>query len=93
MADEQPQLSPGMQALSAAIRSHGGPQAAFCGFDLWLEVMGSGFTGMCNFRAGGEIADGNEEENTLIVPILVIGGRIVVNFDPTLPPDQFYLKP
>jgi len=39
MADEQPQLSPGMQALSAAIRSHGGPRAAFCGFDLWLDSI------------------------------------------------------
>ena len=93
MAEEQRELSPAMQALSAAIRGHGAPQAVSRGFDLWLEAMGSGYTGMCNFRAGGEFADGTEEENTLIVPVLVIGGRIVVNFDPTLPPDQFYLKP
>ncbi|MEM1162163.1 MAG: hypothetical protein AAGJ28_14605 [Pseudomonadota bacterium] len=93
MTDDKPPLSAAMQTLSAAIQNHGAPQAAFCGFDLWLEVMGSGYTSMCNFRAGGQIADGTEEENTLIVPMLVIGGRIVISFDPTLPPDQFYLKP
>ncbi len=88
------ELSPRMQALAQAIRNRPTPpQAVFCGFDLWLEVCGSGHTSTCNFKAGGEIATGDEPENTLIVPVLVIGKRIVVGFDPTLPPDQYRLKP
>jgi hypothetical protein len=83
-----------MQALAEAIRARPTPpQAVFCGFDLWLEVCGSGHTSTCNFKAGGEIATGDEPENTVIVPVLVIGRRIVVGFDPTLAPDEFRLKP
>ena len=94
MSDE-PKLSPKMQALSQAIRARQAPpQVVFCGFDLWLEVCGSGHTSMCNFRAGGEIADGTEDpEKTVLVPVLAIGKRIVVGFDPTLPPDEFRLAP
>lgn len=92
---DRPKLSPRMQALAEAIRARQAnpPQAVFCGFDLWLEVCGSGHTGMCNFKAGGEIADGSEGERTLVVPVMVIGKRIVVGFDPTLPPGEFQLKP
>jgi len=94
MSDKKPELSTNIKALGKAIRDHGTPvQAVFCGFDLWLEVMGSGHTSMCDFLAGGKLAEGTEDEKTLKVPVLVIGGRIVVNFAPTIPPDRFYVKP
>ena len=93
----QPQpaeLSANLQALSAAIRAHGAPpQVALCGFDMWLEIMTSGHIGMRDFLAGGTPAKGDEEETVLKVPIAVLGGRIVISFDPTLPPDKFVLKP
>lgn len=93
MTDDKRPLTPGLQRLSEAVRAHSGPvRVVFCGFDLWIEVMGSGHTSMCNFRMGGQIADGSEPENTVIVPVTVIGGRIVVSFDPTLAPDGFTLK-
>ena len=93
MADAKQPLSPAMQALAEAIRQQGpNVRAALCGFDLWIEVMGSGHTSMVNFKPGGMVADGSEPENTLLVPITVIGGKIVVSFDPTLPPDHFQLK-
>lgn len=88
------ELSARMQALAQAIRGRPAPpQAVFCGFDLWLEVCASGHTSTCNFKSGGQIADGTEDERTVVVPVLVIGRRIVVGFDPTLPPDAFVLKP
>lgn len=92
---DKPALSSRMQALAEAIRARPEPpQAAFCGFDLWLEVCGSGHTSMCTFKAGGVPADGSEDpEKTVLVPVLAIGKRIVLGFDPTLPPDQFQLKP
>ena len=95
MSDKPKELSPKMQALAEAIRKREvPPQALFCGFDLWLEVCGSGHTSMCSFKAGGRVADGTEDpEKTVLVPVLVIGKRIVVNFDPTLPPGEFELKP
>ena len=94
MSDAPKELSPKMHALAEAIRARPvPPQAVFCGFDLWLEVCGSGHTTTCNFKAGGEIATGDEPENTVVVPVLVIGRRIVVGFDPTLSPDEFQLKP
>jgi hypothetical protein len=94
MSDKPKELSPKMQALAEAIRKREVPaQVVFCGFDLWLEVCGSGHTAMCNFKAGGELADGTEDEKTVVVPVLAIGKRIVVNFDPTLPPNEFRLKP
>ena len=80
---------------SDAIRARQAPpQAVFCGFDLWLEVCGSGHTSMCTFKSGGEIADGTEDpEKTVLVPVLAIGRRIVLGFDPTLAPDAFRLAP
>lgn len=91
---DKPKLSARMQALAEAIRARPVPaQAVFCGFDLWLEVCGSGHTSMCNFKAGGQVADGTESERTIVVPVMVIGKRIVVGFDPTLPPGEFQLKP
>ncbi len=94
MSETPGELSPRMQALAQAIRSRPAPpQAVFCGFDIWLEVCGSGHTSTCNVKAGGEIATGDEPENTVVVPVLVIGRRIVIGFDPTLAPDEFRLKP
>ncbi|MEO1494791.1 MAG: hypothetical protein AAFV19_21805 [Pseudomonadota bacterium] len=88
-----PPLSSALQTLSKAIQDHPGTvRTALCGFDLWLEVMGSGLTSTRNFKAGGEAADGTEDEYTIVVPVIVIGGRIVVAFDPTLKPDAFELR-
>lgn len=90
---QPPELSQAMQALSTAIRTHAGNvSVVFCGFDLWLEVMGSGHTSTLNFRTGGVPADGTEDENTVVVPVVVIGGKIVVSFNPKLAPDAFALK-
>lgn len=89
-----PELSERLQRLSEAIRAHGAPpQVILCGFDLWLEIMGSGHTSTRDFLPGGVPATGDEEEGTLKVPIMVLGGRIVISFDPTIPPDQYVLKP
>ena len=94
MSDKPKALSPRMQVLAEAIRKRDvPPQAVFCGFDLWLEVCGSGHTSMCSFKAGGKPADGSEDDKTVVVPVLAIGKRIVLGFDPTLPPDAFQLKP
>jgi hypothetical protein len=41
----QHKLSNYPQALRDAIRAHSNPvQAAYGGFDMWLEVVGNGFT-------------------------------------------------
>ena len=89
------ELSPGLQALSQAIRARGAPppQVVFCGFDLWLEVLGSGHTSLRDYLSGGVPAKGDEPEGVLKVPLMVLGGRIVVSLDPTLPPDSFAFKP
>lgn len=88
------EVSPELRQLGQAIAKHPNPvQVAFCGFDLWVKVLTSGRTKTCNFKTGGEIASENEEETTLVIPITVIGESIVVNFDPTLPPDGFRLAP
>jgi len=94
MSDKKPELSPNLHRLSAAIRGHGAPvQAAFCGFDLYLEVMSCDHMSMADFLTGGKIADGSEDEGVLKVPMPTLGGRIIISFDPTVAPDQFYLKP
>lgn len=96
MADPAPpkEVSAILKKLGQAIAKHPNPvQVAFCGFDLWLEVMSSGHTKTCDFKAGGTLATGDEDEKTLVVPIMAIGNAIVINFDPTLPPDQFRLGP
>lgn len=88
------ELSPSMNELATAIKAHPNPvQVALCGFDLWLEVMGSGHVKGRDFVSGGKMATGEELPTDLKVPIMVIGNRIVVSFDPTLPPDGFQLKP
>lgn len=90
----KPGLSPGLQALSHAIKARGAPpDVVFCGFDLWLEVLASGHTSLRDYLAGGVPAKGDEPDGILKVPLMVLGGRIVVSLDPTLPPDGFAFKP
>jgi len=93
MADA-PQMSEAMQGLGQAIQGHPHPvQAAMCGYDLWIELLSSPHARPCNFLKGGGIARGDEPDTALKVPIMVIGANIVIAFDPTLPPDGFYLRP
>lgn len=88
------EVSPALKKLGKAIASHPNPvQVMYCGFDLWIEVMGSGRTKPRVFKAGGKLATGDEDKTTLTVPIMVVGDSIVINFDPTLPPDEFRLGP
>ncbi len=83
-----------MQKLADAIRAHPNKvRVALCGFDLWLEVLGSGFAKGRDFVQGGTMATGDEPEGSLKVPIMVIGSDVVVSFDPTVPTDEFELKP
>lgn len=88
------EVPPSLRKLGQAIAKHPNPvQVAFCGFDLWVEVMTSGRTKLCNFKTGGKIASEKEDETTLVIPMTVVGESIVVSFDPTLPPDGFRLAP
>lgn len=88
------ELSDGMKALAEAIRRHPNPvQTALCGFDLWLEVLSSDHVSAREFTTGGLMATGNEDPKVLKVPLPVLGKRIVVSFDASLPPDQFLLRP
>ncbi len=88
------EFSPAVRALGKAISQHPHPvQAAFCGISLYCEVMASDRVKMKGFLMDGSVAQGNEPEGTLVVPVLAIAGQIVLGFDPTLPPDGFRLAP
>lgn len=92
--EPQKEVSPGLRKLGQAIASHPNPvQVVFCGFDLWVEVMTSGRVKTRDFRTGGAFATGDESPTTLVIPIMVVGDGMVINFDPTLPPDAFRLGP
>lgn len=94
MSAAAPELSPNLQRISGAIQGHGGPvYAVFCGFDLYLEVISSPFMSTIEIVTGGRPADGTEPEGILKVPMQALGGRYIVSYDPTIPPDQFYLRP
>ena len=95
MANSRPELSANLQRIADGRRSHGSQAlAVFCGFDLWLEVIGSGHTSLKNFVSGGQPATGDEDTNkVLVVPLTVLGDRMVVSLDPTIAPDAFYFKP
>ncbi|MBX6367833.1 MAG: hypothetical protein IRZ04_07625 [Rhodospirillales bacterium] len=83
-----------LQELGQAIARHPVKVAvAFCGFDLWLAVFASGKVETRRLKKGGVPADGSEPEGTITAPVPVIGGDIVVAFDPTLPPNGFRLAP
>ena len=86
------EVPPPLQKLGKAIASHPTPvRAVFCGFDLWLQVVQSGKIKMQGFKQGGELASGDEDENTIVVQFMVVGNGIVIGFDPSLPPDDFRL--
>jgi hypothetical protein len=88
------EVSPSLRKLGKAIANHPNPvKVMYCGFDLWIEVMSSDRTKPRNFTTGGKLATGDEDKTTLTVPIMVVGDAIVINFDPTLPPDGFRLGP
>lgn len=92
MADAD--LSDKLSGLAEAIRKHPNPvKTVLCGFDFWLEVMGSGHIKGRDFVAGGTFATGEEPEGTLIVPIMVLGNRIVVSFDAAIPSGDYVLRP
>jgi len=87
-------LSNNMQRLAEAIRTHPNPvKTALCGFDLWIEVLSSEHVGPREFLKGGGFAKGDEDEKVLKVPVMVLGRRIVVSFDASLPPEEFLLRP
>jgi hypothetical protein len=88
------ELSDGMKALAEAIRKHPTQvETALLGFDLWLEVLSSDHVTPREFTPGGVPATGREDEKVLKVPVPVLGKRIVIAFDASLPPDQFLLRP
>lgn len=87
------ELSERMQRLADALRAaQPRPRAAFCGFDLWLEVMGSGHVRQRELTTGGRPVGKDEDDIKLRVPMPVLGSSTIVGFDPTLPPDEFELK-
>ena len=87
-------LSPKMQALAEAIRKHPKPvQTALLGFDLWIEALSSPHAAPKDVLKGGTIARGNEPDGVLKVPVMMLGGRIVISFDAALPPDGWLLRP
>ncbi len=69
------------------------PRQVLCGFDLYLEVLGSGKLKPVHFLKGGVPAKGDEPEGTLKVPLMAAGRGIVIGLDITLPPDAFRITP
>ena len=82
-----------MQKLADAIRMSKQPvKTALCGFDLWLEVLASPHVAFLDVLKGGVQAKGNEPPDMLKVPVPMLGRRIVVSLDISLPPDGFDLR-
>lgn len=80
--------------LGRAIAAHPVPvQVAYVGFDLYLDVFSSGRVKMVGFKAGGEMANGDEPPGESVVPFPTVGRGIVICFDPTLEPDAFRIGP
>ncbi len=83
-----------MKELGEAIQaSSKPPRVAFLGFDLWLEVYGSGKVRNQAFKKGGDIASKEDAEDKAVITVLmpVVGRNIVISFDPTLGPDEYRL--
>ena len=83
-----------MKELGEAIKtSSNPPKVAFLGFDLWLEVYGSGKVRNQAFKKGGLIASKEDAEDQAVITVLmpVVGRNIVISFDPTLGPDEYRL--
>lgn len=90
MADK---LTKNMQRLADAIRSHPGQvKAALCGFDLWIEALSSPHMKLREMIPGGTFATGNEREEIMKIGVPVLGNRIVIAFDASLPPSEFLLR-
>ncbi len=87
------ELSDRMQALADAIRAHPQPRTALLGFDLWLEAMSSPHVAPREFVAGGAFATGQEDPKVVKVPFPVLGRRVVIAFDASLPPQEFLIRP
>jgi hypothetical protein len=86
-------LSKPMQRLADAIRAaRQPPKTALCGFDLWLEVLASPHVAFRDLLKGGVPAKGDEPPELLKVPVPMLGRRIVVSLDVSLPPDGFELR-
>lgn len=94
MADEKkPDLSPNLARLAEAIRADRRPvRTALCGFDLWLEALSSPHIARREMTWGGGFVPPEPPPETLKVGVPVLGGRIVVSLDPSLPPDAFELR-
>lgn len=86
-------LSKDMQRLADAIRTSPKPvRAALLGFDLWLEALSSPHIGQREMLKGGTFATGQERPEVLKVPVPVLGKRIVIGLDASLPPGEFVLR-
>jgi hypothetical protein len=90
MAEKE--LSPTMARLAEAIRTNPGTRCALCGFDLWLEVLGSPHVAGREMTWKGRFTTPEDPPETLKVPVPVLGKRVVVSFDPSLPPTEFELR-
>ena len=88
-------FSPALKAMGKAIASHPQPPvAAFCGLKLYCEALASGRVTPQEFVMDtGRPATGEEKETAVKIPVLSISGRIVISFDPTLPPEGFRIAP
>ncbi len=85
---------PSLQDLGQAIASHPNRiKMIFLGFDLWLEVLGSGKVATALFRKGGVPTSEDEAIKTAKVPLMAVGGTMVIAVDLTLPADGFRLAP
>ena len=85
-------LSRNMTRLAEAIRANPKTRCVLCGFDLWLEVLGSPHVAGRDMTWKGRFTTPEDPEQALRVPVPVLGNRVVVSFDPTLPPEDFELR-
>ena len=90
MAEKE--LSKTMARLAEAIRANPKARCALCGFDLWLEVLGSPHVMGREMTWKGRFITPDDPPEALKVPVPVLGKRVVVSFDPTLPPTEFQLR-
>lgn len=85
---------PSLQDLGHAIAKHPNPiRMIFLGFDLWLEVLGSGKVKTALFKKGGLPTSEEDPVKSAKVPLMAVGGTMVIAVDLTLPADGFRLAP
>jgi hypothetical protein len=83
-----------LQDLGQAIARHPNPvKMIFLGFDLWLEVLGSGKVKTALFKKGGLPTTEEEPIKAAKIPLMAVGEAMVIAVDITLPPDGFRLAP